>query len=290
MRCAAKPPRLRPWRRLSSALLALLCLLCGRDCLGWSAYGHRIASAAALSYLASAPARGLDSGETRVLEAMLAGEDLGDAAVWPDLMRDDPSDFWQRVAPPLHYVTVPPGRRYEDIGAPAKGDAVTGLVLFEHTLRDPDSSDAEAALALRFGLHIVQDLQQPLHAGIGSDRGGNDVTVAVLGEKSNFHRVWDYHIIAHRERSIRGWVRALRRRGLHAEATSADRSPQQWIAETVALRDTLYPPPRQVDARYLEAQLPAVERRLADAGRRSALWLRRAIALREQALRERNSR
>ena len=87
-------------------------------------------------------------------------------------MRSNPEHFWQEVAGPFHYVTIPEGKTYAEVGAPDEGDSVTALAQFRKVLLDPKASREQKQLALRFTVHIIGDLHQPLHAGNGTDRGG----------------------------------------------------------------------------------------------------------------------
>jgi L-ascorbate metabolism protein UlaG (beta-lactamase superfamily) len=43
---------------------------------------------------------------------------------------------------------------------------------------------------LKFFVHFVQDVHQPLHLS-GRDRGGNDAIALFDGHQSNLHAVWD---------------------------------------------------------------------------------------------------
>lgn len=47
-----------------------------------------------------------------------------------------------------------------------------------------------------FITHFVGDLHQPLHTGLYSDRGGNDVVVQFFGEETNLHALWDIHLVS----------------------------------------------------------------------------------------------
>ena len=88
-------------------------------------------------------------------------------------------------------------------------DAVTALARFAETLRDPTASAADKRLALRFTIHIIGDLHQPLHAGRPGDRGGNNVKVTWFGEQTNLHSVWDSGMIDSRQLShseLAGWL------------------------------------------------------------------------------------
>ena len=66
---------------------------------------------------------------------------------------------------------------------------MTALARFTETLRDPKASQDDKRLALRFIVHIIGDLHQPLHAGNGTDRGGNDFKVTWFGKSTNLHSV-----------------------------------------------------------------------------------------------------
>jgi len=230
----------------------------------WGPQGHRVAGALTWAYLSS--------DAQRAVTTILGDQTLADASLWADRMRGNPSPFWQETAGAYHYVTVAPDKQYRDIGAPAQGDGVTALAQFAGTLSDPGAAMVEKQLALRFGLHIVQDLHQPLHVGNGQDRGGTRYTVNLRGESTNLHRIWDSSILEAGQRSDRGWIRRL-----HMSATEAadywQADPLIWIAESAALRDRIYPKRTQLDEEYLMTWLPEVEQRLALAAVRGAAWI-----------------
>src|SRR5579864_409766 len=153
--------------------------------LAWGKTGHRVIAAIAdteLSGLARA----------RVEQILGPGESLDEAANWPDEMRSAPGEFWQKTATPWHYVTVN-GTTYDH--APPEGDAFEALGRFKKTLQDPNASRADQQLALRFIVHLVGDLHQPLHVGKCCDKGGNDVKVAFFGKPTNLHAVWDSQLV-----------------------------------------------------------------------------------------------
>ena len=62
---------------------------------------------------------------------------------------------------------------------------------FVVTLRDPSRPVEERRFALRFLVHLVGDLHQPLHVGDNHDPGGNDTQMRCFTRGSNMHRVWD---------------------------------------------------------------------------------------------------
>jgi hypothetical protein len=240
--------------------------------LAWGQTGHRITGAIAEQYL-SAEAR-------EAVEALLPNETLAEASTYADEMRSNPDDFWQKVAGPYHYVTVPKGKTYADVGAPPEGDAMFALTRFRATLLDPKTSRAEKQLALRFIVHLVGDLHQPLHNGNGTDRGGNEVKVRFFWEDSNLHRVWDAGMIDQRQLSYSEWTEWLSGKITSQNVQDwSDPNPATWIAEGTSIRDTIYPEdPDNMNWDYLYRHIPIVKLRLQKAGVRLAAYLNEIYA------------
>lgn len=258
-------------RHLIAAALTAATLL-PVPALAWGKTGHRIIATLAVPHLSARAQAGV--------RGILGSETMAEASTWPDEMRSDPSLFWQKTAGPWHYVTVPNGKAYAQAGAPPEGDAVTALRRFATTVRDPRASPADRQLALRFIIHIVGDLHQPLHVGNGSDRGGNDLRVTFDGRSSNLHSVWDSALIDDEQLSFTEMAAWLGARVTPAESRRlmvAD--PAVWIAESAALRDQIYPAPGEtrLGYRYVFENKARMERRLTAAGFRLAAHLNRLL-------------
>lgn len=251
-----------------AGLLAVsMALLAPADAFAWGATGHRIGGALAEPLLKP---------KARAEIAKVIGtESLAEASTWADDMRSSPEPFWQSAASPWHFVTVPQGKTYAEVGAPPEGDAVTALAQFAKTLKDPAAPLADKQRALRFAVHIIGDLHQPLHVGNGADRGGNDVAVTLFGQQTNLHAVWDSGMIDRRQLSYTEYAaflsRRLTRENVKAWSTA---DPAVWIAESAAARDGLYPPAGQTALgwRYLFDTRELMDQRLAQSGVRLAAW------------------
>ncbi len=76
-----------------------------------------------------------------------------------------------------------------------KGDIVQAIKLSKSKLKDNNVSIKEKAFYLKYLVHLIGDIHQPLHVGRGEDRGGNDIKVKWFGDDSNLHRVWDTNMI-----------------------------------------------------------------------------------------------
>jgi len=251
---------------MSCALLMVQAALFTPPAKAWGAQGHRVAGTLAERHLSPAA--------QKAVAGILGSESMASVSTWADRMRSDPSPFWQTRAGPFHYVSPSASGRYQPRNAPPGGDAYTALADFADAVRDDSLSLDERRLALRFSIHIVQDLHQPLHAGVRNDRGGNDFKVSFGGNDSNLHRVWDSGLLSAAKRSDREWIAHLDRTFSEAEHDAwQEPDPLVWIHESAELSRSIYPDSKVLARRYVERHRDTVERRLAQAGVRSAVWL-----------------
>ena len=245
------------------ALAGCATALAPAPALAWGKTGHRAIAAVAEPHL---------SGLARAhIREIIGLESLDEAATWPDDMRSAPAPFWQKTASPWHYVTVG-GYAYDQ--PPPEGDAATALTRFSAMLRDPAATKADRQLALRFIVHIVGDLHQPLHVGKGSDRGGNDVKVTWFGKATNLHAVWDSALVDDQQLSFTELAERLERH------TGSDdviawwvANPIVWIAESAQIRDRIYSDGSDLGYDYIYQHSPTVNLRLRQAGVRLAAYL-----------------
>ena len=252
-------------------VIAALAALVPTPALVWGQAGHRI-----IGQLGSERIDGKTCAE---IERIIDNESLAEAATFADEQKSNPDPFWQETASPWHYVTVPEGKTYAEVGAPPEGDAYTALQRFTATLRDPSASKADKAVALRFIIHIVGDLHQPMHVGNGTDRGGNDERVMFFGKSTNLHSIWDSALIDGQNLSFTEYAARLDRR-ITPQLTIAwwDPNPLTWIAESAKARAAAYPNASEgatpnLGYSYQFEQLPTVELRLEQGGVRLAAYL-----------------
>lgn len=149
-------------------------------------------------------------------------------------------------------------------------------------LADRNRPDSERRDALKFLVHFVGDVHQPLHASPVDDKGGNEFQISYEGESSNLHKVWDDLILQHDARSPGDYAEALNRRPpLAADPTrQSDRPAVDWAVESCRLveRNGIYPSSHVLSNDYLNTQRPLAELRLRQAGSRLADMLNFALA------------
>ncbi len=262
-------------------LAAAAAALVPSPALAWGKTGHRVVAAIAETQL-SGLAR------AHVHEILRYGESLDEAANWPDEMRAAPGEFWQKTATPWHWVTLN-GIIYDH--APPEGDALEALGRFRATLKDPKASLADKQLALRFIVHLVGDLHQPLHVGKCCDRGGNEIKVTWFGKPTNLHSVWDTQLVDDEQLSFTEMAAKLERHISERDLIRWwDINPRDWISESAEYREQIYaaiPPPKKPAGKkskgeqavpdlsydYVYKFTPLMQQRLEQAGVRLAAYL-----------------
>lgn len=273
---------MKAWLFVAAAAASLV----STPSLAWGKTGHRVVAAIADTEL-SGIAR------AQVQQILGRGESLDEAANWPDEMRAAPGQFWQKTATPWHYVTLN-GDVYEH--APPEGDALEALARFTKTLKDPGASREDKQLALRFVVHLVGDLHQPLHVGKCCDRGGNEVKVTFFGKPTSLHSVWDSQMVDDEQLSFSELAAKLERHISPEDVVSWwDADPRDWIKESAQIRDTIYPagdvsnspssrktdegqPVAALSYDYIFKFQPVMERRLSQGGVRLAAYLNAIFA------------
>lgn len=138
------------------------------------------------------------------ITAILGHSDLARVSNWADEIRSDPK--WDHTHD-WHYCTIREGETYT--GPDSGGYAIQKIMEFTKLLKQGKLNPKDQKDVLRFLVHFVGDLHQPLHVGNGTDRGGNDVIITWFGEGTNLHRVWDSHLINHMQYSYTEYAQQL---------------------------------------------------------------------------------
>ncbi len=199
--------------RCACLLLALAALGAAPSARAWGCKGHQIVALVAEAHLtprarsmvftilANAPispslprscrAEGLDA--------------FADSSTWADDERNILPDTaaW-------HFIDIPRGAPRGDLTPYCRGNhtcITTALADQLRILSSPRATPLARADALRFLIHLVGDIHQPLHTTTNNDHGGNCVPVTFFdrapreinprrGDSSpNLHEVWDAEIL-----------------------------------------------------------------------------------------------
>jgi hypothetical protein len=160
---------------------------------------------------------------------------------------------------------------------------------FTAELSNPATGASERLLALKFLLHFVGDLHQPLHAADDHDAGGNMKLVAAVGlNPGNLHHYWDVEFVERLgtdPRQVAG--RLIGQISEEQRQAWSSGTPADWATEAFALARRgaygLLTPPGDhgkysLPSAYGEQAERDVALQLSRAGVRLAMVLNQALA------------
>jgi hypothetical protein len=181
----------------------------------WGDDGHRAVALIAKQCLAQPVKQRITTMLAADTDNMLTAHDLASEATWADKYRDeDNRRLHYKQTHAWHFVDIELdnpdinsacfGRHPLKSGTlasngPDEACVVDKIKQFEAEVASEATEPAERLMALKFILHFVGDMHQPLHSSDNHDRGGNDVKIEVDGfphsSKDVLHGFWDTQFV-----------------------------------------------------------------------------------------------
>ena len=261
--------------RIARFICGLLLVTTSMQVFPWGQNGHRIVGQIANEHLTKKT--------QQALLPLLGGDLLPEVGTWADEMRSDPAEFWQKHSSRWHYINVTTPEDFDaaHYHTPQTKEEVKdiygGILRCIDALKDKNTPLAERQFYLRFLVHLVGDIHQPMHTGRAEDRGGNAIAVKFFGERTNLHALWDTELLESKNLSFTEFSAFINTRDKTLIATYLNSSPADWLQESMALSATLYQDaepinnkPAEFSYGYIYQQLPVAEQRLLLAGIRLA--------------------
>jgi hypothetical protein len=262
-------------------IAVLLIALIPAQLLAWGPKGHAIVADIAASRLTPIAKQNLQS--------LLGTDSLASIASWADSVRKqrDESYDW-------HFVDIPkdaagfseerdcfrPQDKHKDAQTDHHNCVVDRIEMFQKNLGDEKASRADRLEALKWIVHFVGDLHQPLHA-IDEAHGGNDIKLSVFGSPKcgdydcNLHWAWDTLLLEHTGYSEEEYVARLNTliAAKHLESQSGG-TAVDWANEShLQARQIMNTKPAAIDDAYYQANIELVNQKLALGGLRLAALL-----------------
>jgi len=193
--------------------------------------GHRIIADIAYNNLTG-------SARTRV-DKVLGKRGMVYASTWADDIRSDKKYAYSY---PWHYQDLNDNLTSDDLKKLLDHPTEDGEHLFfaigSMKMRlKKDKNDAEA---LKFLIHFIGDLHQPLHLGRKDDMGGNKIEMNWFGRKTNLHSVWDGALIDSEKMSFSEFSRYLQDKFEPRKADFKKCSLLQSVEASYAVRNSIY--------------------------------------------------
>ncbi len=247
------------------ALVAVLALSWHAKSHAWGAVAHELIAEAAEAQLSPATKAKVDE-----ILAVEPGASLVSISTWADRVRTPSTAAW-------HYMNFERngGCQYEQARDCPEGKCVIEAIHRQVEVLRISKDPVERIKALKWVVHLVGDVHQPLHAAFGDDKGGNLFQIQAFGKGGNLHSLWDSGMV----NNWPGGIDALRAEVTRAGKIDAPLAAGRWAAESCKLvnADGFYPDGRFIEADYLVRWRPVISERLSLAASRLASALQGAL-------------
>lgn len=170
-------------KKLTILAAQILCLLLPTSfCRAYGFEGHKIVAMIADKHLTTATREKITD--------ILKDATMADVSSWADNYRQTHRDTsgW-------HYIDIEISDDTILSGSATRGTILDAISSQSKVLADQAATSESRSMALKFVIHFLGDLSQPLHCADNHDSGGNGVKVSFLGRNGNLHQVWDVMIL-----------------------------------------------------------------------------------------------
>lgn len=263
---------------MSRIFLAVFVLIYGSLTLAWHELGHRTTATIAYSQLTPKA--------KQAIQFLLQAEDFTDVSVWPDTIKGKAG--WKQTSA-YHYSSVSDNKTYLEtlsklpVPQQNQGDLVMATMKAILTLRDPQTPVQAKYLSLKFLIHFIGDLHQPLHTGRPEDKGGNSVRLNWFGRSMNLHSLWDGEMLATAyadplnkldpKEQDKWFAGFLMKKYPQAHRMSCEIDVLGWFNNTMALRPAVYDGYNGNNTAYLQKNIGPLEQQVLIGGYKLACLL-----------------
>ena len=195
----------------------------------WSKTGHRTTGEVAQQHLSKKARKAIDK--------LLDGQSLALVATFGD---DIKADRQYKKFSAWHYVNFSADKKYGEEEPSEYGDLIMGIEKCIEIVKDENSALEDKVFYLKFLVHLVGDLHQPMHAGRIEDKGGNDIQLQWFNKGTNLHRVWDSNMIDDYGMSYTELAESLPRLSKTQKQFIQQGTIYDWVEESQDLANEVY--------------------------------------------------
>jgi hypothetical protein len=236
--------------------------------ISWGVTGHRTIGTIAENHLTQKAKASIQD--------LLGNQTLADVSTWADEVRGQPE---YRQTGPWHFLNLPLGLSYDSFQKQVEGmgpDNVYGaLIKCEQDLIYQGTPREKKIEDLKFIVHFVGDIHQPMHISRAEDKGGNTIQLNYEGNGTNLHALWDTKLLEHQGLNYK----QLAEKYDHISAAQIKQWQSdpliKWMWESYEISSKLYAEVdgmkgRTIDNSYYEAHIGIIQERIERAGIRLA--------------------
>lgn len=249
----------------------------------WGPTGHRVVGEIAQDYLSA-------TAFTKINQ-ILGHQSLSRVSTWPDEIKSEPETYSHTYN--WHFTDWSDDAHEHD-ETNSQGKLLSSIKEQVDVLKNPAATLPSKNFALKFIVHLIGDLHQPLHVGNGLDQGGNFCKVLFHGKEMSLHALWDEGMIDFTKLSFTELTRYVSQGRTQEDRNNWRKgSVIDWALESKNIRAELYPADAERYCRrdipvgvaempklgyaYSYKFVPVIEKRLYQAGLRLAVVLNEAL-------------
>ncbi len=216
-------------------VVLLMLLIAPTVSFGWGTTGHRVIGEVAQHHLSKKA--------KKELKKLIGMESLSLWANWADFIKSDTTHTWDHASK-WHYVNIKGGLSKENFIAELQKQTgenlYTQIKALSIELKDKSLSIEKRQIALRFLIHFIGDLHQPLHVGREEDLGGNKIKVTWFDKEMNLHSLWDNTLVEFQNYSYTEYANSLDIANESDVKYWQDSSLEDWFYESYVLATKVY--------------------------------------------------
>jgi hypothetical protein len=221
--------------RIARNIAILFILLIPVAAFSWGTTGHRVVGEIAQRHLTKKA--------KKELQKIIGLETLPLWANWADFIKSDTTHTWDHASK-WHYVNMPGNLGKEEFinglrQLPGE-NLYTQIKEMSAQLKDKSLPVEKRQIALRFLIHLVGDLHQPLHVGRQEDLGGNKINVTWFDKPTNLHSVWDNSLVEHQQYSYTEYANNLDIANPDDVKAWQQSNLEEWFYESYTLANKVY--------------------------------------------------
>ncbi len=169
---------------LLAGCISLILILLPTAVQAWGSQGHQVVANLAQAQLSVKAKQAVER-----LLALEPGQTLASISTWADEHRSPATAAWHYVNFPKNSCSYSAERDCPD------GQCVVAAIDRQRDILASNAADEVRLRALKYLVHLVADVHQPLHAGYSEDRGGNSYQLQAFMRGTNLHAFWDSGLI-----------------------------------------------------------------------------------------------
>ena len=248
--------------KLITLYVAIFVIFHATRTFAWGIEGHQVIAKIAQSSLTPKA-----STEINKLLELEPNASLVSISTWADEHKSRSTASWHYINFPRNSCSYIPERDCN------KGDCLIATLEKQIKILRSNESDEKKMHTLKYVVHLMGDIHQPMHAGFADDKGGNTYQIQAFRKGTNLHSLWDSGLINQLKESTDVLSNRLLSQGKKLEAPLELNPIHMALESCKIVQAKNFYPSRKVEQAYIDHSTPILEGQLLLGGKHLAQLL-----------------